>query len=190
MSPYESPHFSALVSQGARTARRAARHADRAAAADPVATANQPASWLGRAQPLVLGPADNPIATLTRHALLYKSDSRGLYLVVRSQWQLRGPLQEGDKVRVELLNERGERIDQLSQPVDKRQLCRKGRCTLNLNSTLRAPDDALASRYQLRIGLLLKERPESGEFSQICRPCRSGVSTSPISAPACCWYWP
>lgn len=88
-----------------------------------------PASWLGRAQPLVLGPADNPIATLTRHALLYKSDSRGLYLVVRSQWQLRGPLQEGDKVRVELLNERGERIDQLSQPVDKRQQCRKGRCT-------------------------------------------------------------
>ncbi|HHQ4651876.1 TPA: LTA synthase family protein [Aeromonas hydrophila] len=126
-----------------------------------------PASWLGRAQPLVLGPADNPIATLTRHALLYKSDSRGLYLVVRSQWQLRGPLQEGDKVRVELLNERGERIDQLSQPVDKRQQCRKGRCTLDLNSTLRAPDDALASRYQLRIGLLLKERPESGEFSQI-----------------------
>jgi uncharacterized sulfatase len=46
-------------------------------------------SWLGRAQPLVLGPAD-PIATLTRHALLYKSDSRGLYLVVRSQWQLPG----------------------------------------------------------------------------------------------------
>ncbi|MBC8674238.1 hypothetical protein H2136_19460 [Aeromonas hydrophila] len=43
----------------------------------------------------------------------------------------------------------------------------QGRCTLDLNSTLRAPDDALASRYQLRIGLLLKERPESGEFSQI-----------------------
>ncbi|MGL5465069.1 MAG: LTA synthase family protein, partial [Aeromonas veronii] len=83
-----------------------------------------PGSWLGRAQPLVLGPADNPLATLTRHALLYKSDSRGLYLVVRSQWQLRGPLQAGDKVRVELLNDKGERIDQLSQAVDKRQVCR------------------------------------------------------------------
>ena len=69
-----------------------------------------PGSWLGRAQPLVLGPADNPLATLSRHALLYKSDSRGLYLVVRSQWQLRGPLQTGDKVRVELLNDKGERV--------------------------------------------------------------------------------
>ncbi|WP_457937530.1 LTA synthase family protein [Aeromonas veronii] len=126
-----------------------------------------PGSWLGRAQPLVLGPADNPLATLTRHALLYKSDSRGLYLVVRSQWQLRGPLQAGDKVRVELLNDKGERIDQLSQAVDKRQVCRNNRCSLDLNSTLRAPDDALASRYQLRIGLLLKDRPESGDFSQI-----------------------
>ncbi|MFE8713332.1 LTA synthase family protein, partial [Aeromonas allosaccharophila] len=57
--------------------------------------------------------------------------------------------------------------DQLSQAVEKRQRCNKGRCTLDLNSTLRAPDDALASRYQLRIGLLLAERPESAEFSQI-----------------------
>ena len=73
----------------------------------------------------------------------------------RSQWQLRGPLQPGDKVRVELLNDKGERIDELSQPVEKRQVCRQHRCTLDLNSTLRAPDDALASRYQLRIGLLL-----------------------------------
>ncbi|MGY3960455.1 LTA synthase family protein [Aeromonas popoffii] len=126
-----------------------------------------PGSWLGRAQPLVLGPADQPIATLTRHALLYKSDSRGLYLVVRSQWQLQGPLQEGDRVRVELLNERGERIDQLNQAVYKRQVCRETRCTLDLNSTLRAPDDALSSRYQLRIGLLLADRPESADFSQI-----------------------
>lgn len=126
-----------------------------------------PGSWLGRAQPLVLGPADQPIATLTRHALLYKSDSRGLYLVVRSQWQLLGPLQEGDRVRVELLNERGERIDQLNQAVYKRQVCSETRCTLELNSTLRAPDDALSSRYQLRIGLLLADRPESADFSQI-----------------------
>ncbi|MEN9533374.1 MAG: hypothetical protein RIQ83_2598, partial [Pseudomonadota bacterium] len=126
-----------------------------------------PGSWLGRAQPLVLGPADQPIATLTRHALLYKSDSRGLYLVVRSQWQLQGPLQEGDRVRVELLNERGERIDQLNQAVYKRQVCNETRCTLDLNSTLRAPDDALSSRYQLRIGLLLAARPESADFSQI-----------------------
>ncbi|MFM5687880.1 LTA synthase family protein, partial [Aeromonas caviae] len=81
--------------------------------------------------------------------------------------QLRGPLQAGDKVRVELLNDKGERIDELSQAVDKRQVCRNNRCTLDLNSTLRAPDDALASRYQLRIGLLLKDRPESGDFSQI-----------------------
>ncbi|HAT05698.1 MAG TPA: sulfatase, partial [Aeromonas salmonicida] len=126
-----------------------------------------PGSWLGQARPLVLGPADQPIATLTRHSLLYKSDNRGLYLVVRSQWQLLKPLQAGDKVRVELLNDKGERIDQLSQAVEKRQRCNKGRCTLDLNSTLRAPDDALASRYQLRIGLLLAERPESAEFSQI-----------------------
>ena len=126
-----------------------------------------PAGWLGRAQPLILGPADQPIATLSRHSLLYKSDSRGLYLVVRSQWQLLKPLQEGDKVRVELLNDKGIRIDQLSQAVEKRQKCRQERCTLDLNSTLRAPDDALASRYQLRIGLLLADRPESAEYSQI-----------------------
>lgn len=126
-----------------------------------------PGSWLGRGQPLVLGPADQPLATLTRHSLLYKSDSRGLYLVVRSQWQLLKPLQPEDRVRVELLNDKGERIDQLSQRVDKRQRCREARCTLDLNSTLRAPDDALASRYQLRIGLLLADRPESAEFSQI-----------------------
>ncbi|GAB5992439.1 LTA synthase family protein [Aeromonas enteropelogenes] len=126
-----------------------------------------PGSWLGRGQPLVLGPADQPLATLTRHSLLYKSDSRGLYLVVRSQWQLLKPLQPEDRVRVELLNDKGERIDQLSQRVDKRQRCRQARCTLDLNSTLRAPDDALASRYQLRIGLLLADRPESAEFSQI-----------------------
>ncbi|MEG0175074.1 MAG: LTA synthase family protein [Aeromonas sp.] len=126
-----------------------------------------PASWLGRAEPLILGPADQPLATLNRHSLLYKSDPRGLYLVVRSQWQLLKPLQAGDKVRVELLNDKGERIDQLSQAVEKRQKCRKERCTLDLNSTLRAPDDALDSRYQLRIGILLKDRPESGEYSQI-----------------------
>ncbi|WP_421191490.1 LTA synthase family protein [Aeromonas enteropelogenes] len=126
-----------------------------------------PGSWLGRGQPLVLGPADQPLATLTRHSLLYKSDSRGLYLVVRSQWQLLKPLQPEDRVRVELLNDKGERIDQLSQRVDKRQRCRQARCTLDLNSTLRAPDDALASRYQLRIGLLLADLPESAEFSQI-----------------------
>ena len=125
-----------------------------------------PASWLGRAQPLVLGPADNPIATLTRHALLYKSDSRGLYLVVRSQWQLRGPLQEGDKVRVELLNERGERIDQLSQPVDKRQLCRKGRCTLDLNSTLRAPTTPWPAAISCG-SACCSRRGRGGEFSQI-----------------------
>ena len=41
------------------------------------------------------------------------------------------------------------------------------RCTLSLNSALRAPDDALDSRYQLRIGLLLADRPESAEYSQI-----------------------
>ena len=126
-----------------------------------------PAGWLGRAQPLILGPADQPIATLSRHSLLYKSDSRGLYLVVRSQWQLLKPLQEGDKVRVELLNDKGIRIDQLSQAVEKRQKCRQERCTLDLNSALRAPDDALDSRYQLRIGLLLADRPESAEYSQI-----------------------
>ncbi|QXW31204.1 LTA synthase family protein [Aeromonas sanarellii] len=126
-----------------------------------------PVSWLGRAQPLILGPADQPIATLSRYSLLYKSDSRGLYLVVRSQWQLLKPLQEGDKVRVELLNDRGVRIDQLSQAAEKRQKCRQERCTLDLNSALRAPDDALDSRYQLRIGLLLKDRPQSGEYSQI-----------------------
>ncbi|WP_429153932.1 LTA synthase family protein [Aeromonas media] len=126
-----------------------------------------PAGWLGRAQPLILGPADQPIATLSRHSLLYKSDSRGLYLVVRSQWQLLKPLQEGDKVRVELLNDKGIRIDQLNQAVEKRQKCRQERCTLDLNSALRAPDDALDSRYQLRIGLLLADRPESAEYSQI-----------------------
>lgn len=126
-----------------------------------------PAGWLGRAQPLILGPADQPIATLSRHSLLYKSDSRGLYLVVRSQWQLLKPLQEGDKVRVELLNDKGIRIDQLSQAVEKRQKCRQERCTLDLNSALRAPDDALDSRYQLRIGLMLADRPESAEYSQI-----------------------
>lgn len=126
-----------------------------------------PVGWLGRAQPLILGPADQPIATLSRYSLLYKSDSRGLYLVVRSQWQLLKPLQEGDKVRVELLNDRGVRIDQLSQAAEKRQKCRQERCTLDLNSALRAPDDALDSRYQLRIGLLLKDRPQSGEYSQI-----------------------
>ncbi|WP_342058005.1 LTA synthase family protein [Aeromonas sp. OTU364] len=126
-----------------------------------------PAGWLGKAQPLILGPADQPIATLTRHSLLYKSDSRGLYLVVRSQWQLLKPLQAGDKVRVELLNDKGIRIDQLSQAVEKRQKCRQNRCTLDLNSALRAPDDALDSRYQLRIGLLLADRPESAEYSQI-----------------------
>ena len=59
-----------------------------------------PVSWLGRAAPLILGPADQPIATLNRYSLLYKSDNRGFYLVVRSQWQLLKPLQEGDKVRV------------------------------------------------------------------------------------------
>jgi uncharacterized sulfatase len=32
-------------------------------------------------------------------------------------------------VRVELLNDKGVRIDQLSQAVDKRQKCRKERCT-------------------------------------------------------------
>ncbi|QXB53795.1 LTA synthase family protein [Aeromonas sp. FDAARGOS 1415] len=126
-----------------------------------------PVSWLGRAQPLILGPADQPLATLNRYSLLYKSDSRGLYLVVRSQWQLLKPLQEGDKVRVELLNDRGVRIDQLSQAVAKRQKCRQNRCTLELNSALRAPDDALDSRYQLRIGLLLTDRPDSAEYSQI-----------------------
>ncbi|QSE73302.1 LTA synthase family protein [Aeromonas media] len=126
-----------------------------------------PAGWLGQAQPLILGPADQPIATLNRHSLLYKSDSRGLYLVVRSQWQLLKPLQAGDKVRVELLNDKGIRIDQLSQAVEKRQKCRQNRCTLDLNSALRAPDDALDSRYQLRIGLLLADRPESAEYSQI-----------------------
>ena len=126
-----------------------------------------PAGWLGRAQPLILGPADQPIATLSRHSLLYKSDSRGLYLVVRSQWQLLKPLQEGDKVRVELVNDKGIRNDQLSQAVEKRQKCRQERCTLDLNSALRAPDDALDSRYQLRIGLLLADRPESAEYSQI-----------------------
>ncbi|MBP0601078.1 LTA synthase family protein [Aeromonas sanarellii] len=126
-----------------------------------------PVGWLGRVQPLILGPADQPIATLSRYSLLYKSDSRGLYLVVRSQWQLLKPLQEGDKVRVELLNDRGVRIDQLSQAAEKRQKCRQERCTLDLNSALRAPDDALDSRYQLRIGLLLKDRPQSGEYSQI-----------------------
>ncbi len=126
-----------------------------------------PAGWLGKAQPLILGPADQPIATLSRHSLLYKSDSRGLYLVVRSQWQLLKPLQAGDKVRVELLNDKGIRIDQLSQAVEKRQKCRQERCTLDLNSALRAPDDALDSRYQLRIGLLLADRPESAEYSQI-----------------------
>lgn len=126
-----------------------------------------PVSWLGRAAPLILGPADQPIATLNRYSLLYKSDNRGFYLVVRSQWQLLKPLQEGDKVRVELLNDKGVRIDQLSQAVDKRQKCRKERCTLSLNSALRAPDDALDSRYQLRIGLLLADRPESAEYSQI-----------------------
>ncbi|MFM5140313.1 LTA synthase family protein [Aeromonas rivipollensis] len=126
-----------------------------------------PVGWLGKAQPLILGPADQPIATLSRHSLLYKSDSRGLYLVVRSQWQLLKPLQAGDKVRVELLNDKGMRIDQLSQAVEKRQKCRQERCTLDLNSALRAPDDALDSRYQLRIGLLLADRPESAEYSQI-----------------------
>ncbi|WP_429173127.1 LTA synthase family protein [Aeromonas rivipollensis] len=126
-----------------------------------------PVGWLGKAQPLILGPADQPIATLSRHSLLYKSDSRGLYLVVRSQWQLLKPLQAGDKVRVELLNDKGIRIDQLSQAVEKRQKCRQERCTLDLNSALRAPDDALDSRYQLRIGLLLADRPESAEYSQI-----------------------
>ena len=106
-----------------------------------------PAGWLGRAQQLILGPADQPIATLSRHSLLYKSDSRGLYLVVRSQWQLLKPLQEGDKVRVELLNDKGVRIDQLSQAVDKRQKCRKERCTLSLNSALvlRATDKRLVN---------------------------------------------
>ena len=126
-----------------------------------------PVGWLGKAQPLILGPADQPIATLSRHSLLYKSDSRGLYLVVRSQLQLLKPLQAGDKVRVELLNDKGIRIDQLSQAVEKRQKCRQNRCTLDLNSALRAPDDALDSRYQLRIGLLLADRPESAEYSQI-----------------------
>ncbi|MCE9923542.1 LTA synthase family protein [Aeromonas media] len=126
-----------------------------------------PVGWLGKAQPLILGPADQPIATLSRHSLLYKSDSRGLYLVVRSQWQLLKPLQAGDKVWVELLNDKGMRIDQLSQAVEKRQKCRQERCTLDLNSALRAPDDALDSRYQLRIGLLLADRPESAEYSQI-----------------------
>ncbi|WP_429090001.1 LTA synthase family protein [Aeromonas rivipollensis] len=126
-----------------------------------------PVGWLGKAQPLILGPADQPIATLSRHSLLYKSDSRGLYLVVRSQWQLLKPLQAGDKVRAELLNDKGMRIDQLSQAVEKRQKCRQERCTLDLNSALRAPDDALDSRYQLRIGLLLADRPESAEYSQI-----------------------
>ncbi|MGL4250457.1 MAG: LTA synthase family protein [Aeromonas sp.] len=127
----------------------------------------KPGSWLGRGDPLILGPADNPLATLTHHALLYKSDHRGIYLVVRSQWQLLKPLQAGDKLRVELLNDQGERIDALTQAIEKRQVCRNNRCTLALNSTLRAPDDALASRYQLRIGLLLQDRPESGDFSHI-----------------------
>ncbi|MCS3455689.1 putative sulfatase [Aeromonas sp. BIGb0405] len=129
-----------------------------------------PANLLSPATPLILGPADNPVATLVRHSLLYKSDNRGLYLVVHSQWQLRKPLQASDRVLVELLGEQGQRIDQLRQRADKRQKCGKQGCTLDINSTLRAPDDALSNHYQLRVGLLLADREESGEFRQILQP--------------------
>ena len=90
---------------------------------------------------------------------------RGFYLVVRSQWQLLKPLQEGDKVRVELLNDKGVRIDQLSQAVDKRQKCRKERCTLSLNSALRAPDDAAVDELQRALEALAGELMVDVELS-------------------------
>ncbi|MGL5030479.1 MAG: LTA synthase family protein [Aeromonas sp.] len=157
------------------------------------------ASWHTRAAPLVFGPADNPLATLTRYGVLYKSDSRGLYLVVRSQWQLHAPLQAGDKVQVTLFSSpsdrpddhrsgnpngshsgnqsgnqsssqsgsQGKPLDVLTQAVDQRQRCRNAHCTLDLTSTLRAPDDGLDGRYQLRIALLLKHHPASHGTSQL-----------------------
>ena len=126
-----------------------------------------PGSWLGQTQPLVLGPADHPVATLTGHGMLYRNDSRGLYLMVRSQWQLQEPLQAGDKLRVELLSDQGKQITQFKQEVEKYQVCKDTLCTLDLSSPLRAPDDALANSYQVRIGIQLKDRPESNQFSQL-----------------------
>ncbi|MFM4649108.1 LTA synthase family protein [Aeromonas bivalvium] len=129
-----------------------------------------PANLLSPARPMVLGPADNPVATLVRHSLLYKSDNRGLYLVVHSQWQLRQPLQPADRVLVELLGEQGAAIATQSQRADKRQRCDPKGCSLDLNSTIRAPDDALSNHYQLRIGLQLAGREDSGGLRRILQP--------------------
>ncbi|OLF57799.1 sulfatase [Aeromonas veronii] len=124
-------------------------------------------SWLGQSQPQLLRSADNPAATLTNHGMLYRSDSRGLYLLVRSQWQLQKPLQEGDALLVELLNEKSKTISHSKQDVEKYLICNDSFCTLDMTSTLRAPDDALANSYQVRIGIQLKDGAESNQFSQL-----------------------
>ena len=177
MSPYECPRHRpppCLPAPG----RAVAGSADRPAAADPRPAAAQPRQLARAYRPLILGPADQPIATLNRYSLLYKSDNRGFYLVVRSQWQLLKPLQEGDKVRVELLNDKGVRIDQLSQAVDKRQKCRKERCTLSLNSALRAPTTPWTAATSCASGCCWQTGRRAPNTARSSRPCRSAVSTS------------
>ena len=85
---------------------------------------------------------------------------------MRSQWQLLKPLQEGTRCGGAAQRQRV-RIDQLEPGGGQAPEVPQGALHPEPQQRPARPDDALDSRYQLRIGLLLADRPESAEYSQI-----------------------
>ncbi len=122
-----------------------------------------------------------PVAELQRLGLIYKSDSRGTYAVLDAYWLFHQPLAAGDRLVYRLNRPDGQEASHVELELKAKHglngacLAAQG-CSLHLKSSIRVPEEALASEYTLSAELrrpdgqadgfnqprLLRSLPENG----------------------------
>lgn len=112
-----------------------------------------------------------PVAELQSLGLIYKSDSRGTYAVLDAHWLFRQPLAAGDRLVYRLVKPDQQEASNIELELTAKQglstdcLAAPQGCALQLKSSIRVPEEALASEYRLTAELLRPDGQGDG-FNQ------------------------
>ena len=122
---------------------------------------------LNRFEPIDFHSGTLQVARLEQASLLYKSDERGMYVVLHHKWRLAEPLLDADRLTFILRREDGGEAGRLAIDASKRQRCGDKGCRVQLNSTMRVPDDAASREYSLWVKPQIQGAPLPTRFLQL-----------------------
>lgn len=123
--------------------------------------------WLSRFEPITFHSGALQVARLEQVSPLYKSDARGMYVVLQHSWRLAEPLTADDRLLFILRRDDGGEAGRLSLDGSKRQRCGKQGCRVSFNSAMRVPDEAAGNEYSLWVKPEIKGAPVGLQFLRV-----------------------